>query len=349
MLALFLPVGILLGASLLILSSVSAHLFLLQLIWIALGIGVLFLASFIDWSSVLRHRSVIVGIYLLAIALLTFVYLKGPVIRNAKSWIILGPVSFQPVELAKIALILLYASYFSRQHLSVGRLKHIATSFLYFIIPAILVALQPNLGSAIVLFGLWYGTLLVSGLPLRRIMASILVFAVAGVLLWSFGLKDYQRKRIEGFFEPNKNTLGVNYNVTQSKIAFGSGGFWGKGYKQGSQVQLGFLSVPESDFVLAAFTEEWGLFGAFVVILSFGFLLYKIAKIAVAADHNFEKYICLGGIIIFATQFFINSASETGLIPVIGLTFPFLSYGGSSLITNFFILSMIESVRRKSV
>src|SRR5262249_40983474 len=150
-----------------------------------------YLASFIDWSAVLEHRGVIITIYILAIALLIFVYLKGPVIRNAKSWIIVGPVGFQPVELAKIALVLLYASYFSRRHLSVGRLKHIAVSFLYFIIPAILVALQPNLGSALVLFGLWYGTLLVSGLPLRRILASFLVFIIAGVLLWSFGFKDY--------------------------------------------------------------------------------------------------------------------------------------------------------------
>jgi rod shape determining protein RodA len=347
MLSLFIPVGIILAASLAILSSVSTHLFLLQLAWIGVGVAVLALFYFVDWGSLLSYRWAIIGLYIISTLLLVLVYLKGPLIRNAKSWLILGPFSFQPVELAKIALILLFANYFSRRHISIGRWKYVSASFLFFIIPAGLVALQPNLGSAVVLFGLWYGTLLVSGLPLRRVLLSLLILATAAIVMWNFGLKGYQRQRIEAFLYPNRDTLGVNYNVTQSKIAIGSGGFWGKGYKQGTQTQLGFLSVPESDFVLAAFIEEWGFFGALVVIIAFAVLIFRIIGIASAAERNFEKYICLGAAIMFTLQFLINAASATGLLPVVGIPFPFLSYGGSGLLANFVVLSLVDFVRRR--
>jgi rod shape determining protein RodA len=347
MLKLFIPVGIILAASLAIISSISTSLFLLQLAWVGVGIFILALFYFVDWGALLSYRSAIIALYIFSIALLLFVYLKGPVVRNAASWLLIGPFSFQPIELMKIALILLYANYFSRRHISIGRWKYVTGSFIFFIIPAILVALQPNLGSAIILFGLWYGTLLVSGLPLRRVLASLGIFLIAAVLLWNFGLKDYQRRRIEGFLYPNRDTLGINYNATQSRIALGSGGFWGKGYKQGSQTQLGFLSVPESDFAFAAFVEEWGFFGALVILSAFGFLIFYILSIAAGAERNFEKYICIGVAIMFSTQFFINSASVTGLFPVIGVPFPFLSYGGSALMMNFVALSLVDFVRRR--
>jgi len=348
MLKLFIPVGIILTASLAILSSISTELFLLQLSWIGLGALLLGVFYFLDWGAILSYRWAIVALYVFSIGLLVFVYLQGPIIRNAASWIIVGPFSFQPIELMKIALILLYANYFSRRHISIGRWKYVTGSFIYFIIPAILVALQPNLGSAVILFGLWYGTLLVSGLPLKRVAASLAIFLVAGALLWNFGLQDYQRRRIEGFLYPNRDTLGINYNAIQSRIALGSGGFWGKGYKQGSQTQLGFLSVPESDFAFAAFAEEWGFFGVLVVLTAFGFLIFYILGIAAGAERNFEKYICLGVAIMFTTQMFINSASVTGLFPVIGVPFPFLSYGGSGLLMNFVALSLVDFVRRRN-
>lgn len=347
MLKLFIPVGIILTASLATISSISTSLFLQQLAWVGVGVLTLAIFYFVDWGALLSYRSAIIALYIFSIALLVFVYLKGPVVRNAASWLLIGPFSFQPIELMKIALILLYANYFSRRHISIGRWKYVTGSFIFFIIPAILVALQPNLGSAIILFGLWYGTLLVSGLPLRRVLASLGIFLVAGVLLWNFGLKDYQRRRIEGFLYPNRDTLGINYNATQSRIALGSGGFWGKGYKQGSQTQLGFLSVPESDFAFAAFVEEWGFFGALVMLGALGFLIFYILGIAAGAERNFEKYICIGVAIMFSTQFFINSASVTGLFPVIGVPFPFLSYGGSALLMNFVALSLVDFVRRR--
>jgi len=345
--SLFIPVGIVIAAGLVTLSSVSAHFFWLQLIWVAVGAGLVVLFYFVDWRVILNYRWVIGGLYALTVILLVFVYLHGPTIRNIRSWVVLGPFNFQPVELAKVALILLYASYFSRRHLSIARWRNILMSLLLFVIPAVLTVLEPELGSALVLFGIWFGFLLLSGLPPRRVFVALIIFVVIGFLVWSFVLKDFHRARIVGFLYPESNSLGVNYSAIQSKIAIGSAGFWGKGYAQGTQTQLGFLTEPQSDFVLAAFIEEWGSFGGFIVVLAFLFLLYGILKIGAGADRNFEKFICLGAAVVFGMQFFLNAGSALGLIPVIGITFPFLSYGGSSLFASFLLLAVVNAIGKK--
>jgi len=345
--SLFVAVGVLITASLVVLSSVSAHLFLLQLVWVLLGAGIILLFLFVDWHFLINYRWVIGGIYLLAILLLVFVYFKGPLIRNVRSWIVWGPFNFQPVELAKVALILLYASYFSRRHLGIARWKNIIGSFIFFAVPAGLTAIQPDLGSVLVLFGIWFGFLLVSGLPRRRIIVSLIIFAIAGFFIWSNLLKDYQRERVVGFFYPEKNSMGINYSVIQSKIAIGSAGFLGKGYGQGSQTQLGFLTEPASDFILAALIEEWGIIGGLVVVAAFLFMIFQILKIGALAERNFEKFICLGVAVVFGVHFLLNTCSELGLMPVIGVTLPFLSYGGSSILTNFFLLAIVNAIRRQ--
>lgn len=347
MLALFLPVGILIGAGLITISAISLNLFLLQLIWIAIGVAVILVFIFIDWRFILNYRWLIGGLYALSAFLLLLVLASGPVIRNTRSWIVFGPFRFQPVELTKVALILLFANYFSRRHLSIARWKNILTSFAFFAVPAILTALQPDLGSAFVLFGIWFCFLLLSGLPRRRVLAAVAGFLLVGFLIWSYVLKDYQRARVVGIFYPERNALGINYGVTQSKIAIGSAGFWGKGFRQGTQTQLGFLPEAATDFPLAAFVEEWGALGGLIVIGAFLFLVFQILQIGSRAQRNFEKFVCLGGAVVFGLQFLLNAGSELGLTPVIGITFPFLSYGGSSLAANFFILSLINAVRRQ--
>lgn len=345
---LFLPVFILTAASLAALSSISLHLFWLELVWISLGAGFVFLFVFVDWRSLLNHRWIINAIYGLAAVLLVLVYFHGPLIRNVRSWLSFGLFNFEPVELAKIALILLYAEYFSRRHLSIARWKTILTSFIFFVVPAGLTVLQPDLGSAIVLFGIWFGFLLASGLPWRRIFIAAVALTVAGVIMWTYVLRDYQRARVTGFLYPERNVLGVNYSVTQSKIAIGSSGFWGKGYRQGSELQLGFLTEPSSDFILAAFIEEWGLLGGALVVGSFLWLIYGVLTAGAVADRNFEKFICLGAAMVWGVHFLLNAGSGLGLTPVVGVTFPFLSYGGSSTVTNFFLLSIVYAIKRRT-
>ena len=348
MLALFLPVGIILAASLLILSAVSFHFFVLQVIWIVLGVALLVASFFVDIRAIFNAPWVVWGVYWLALALMGLALIASPVIRNTHSWLVLGPFSIQPVEIMKVALILLYALYFSRRHLAIARWKNILTSFLFFIVPAAIAVKLPDLGSAVIFFSIWFGFLLLLGLPWRRMVIAILVLLLAAGFIWTYVLKGYHRARIIGFLDPNANALGINYSVTQSKIAIGSAGLWGAGYGQGTQAQLGFLSEPSEDFVFAALIEEWGVAGGIVVVAAFILLIFELLRIGARADENFEKFICLGTAMMLGVQFLLNTGSTTGLLPVVGVTFPFLSYGGTSLLMNFFTLSVVNSIRRTS-
>ncbi len=338
------PLLVLTVASLTVLSSVSRHLFLLQCVWFALGWSIVLLFRFFDWRGIVRHEWCIWGLYGGAVLLLFLGFFVSPVIRNTRSWLVLGPFNVQPVELAKVGLILAYAAYFSRRHFGIARWNYIFTSFVLFALPAAFVALQPDLGSMLILFGVWFGVLLFSGLPPRRVLAAFLAFAVVGILGWHFGLKDYQRARIRGVFYPEEHALTVNYSVTQSKIAIGSAGFFGKGYGQGTQTQLGFLTEPANDFVLAALIEEWGIVGGFLALIAFLSLLFGIFRVGMDARHNFEKLVALGTSILFLTHFIVNAGSAVGFFPVVGVTFPFLSYGGSSILTDSFLLAIINAI-----
>lgn len=348
MAAILVPLGILVGMGLLVLASVSAHFFSLQLLW--MFFGVLFLAFFLffDWRTLLNYRWVLFGLYGFVILLLLLTHFTAPVIRNTRSWLVLGPFQFQPVELAKIALILVYANYFSRRHLAIARIKYIVVSFVLFLLPATLIMMQPDLGSTSILFGIWAGFLLVSGLPRRWIVLAGILFLIFGAVGWKFVLHDYQRERILGVIYPEKNVLGINYSVAQSKIAIGSAGFFGKGFGQGPQTQLGFLTEPEGDFVFAALVEEWGILGGLVVIGAFFALIWNTLRVAIRADQNFEKFICIGAAVMFLFQFIVNVGTAIGLVPVVGVTLPFVSYGGSSLLTNFLLMGIIVSIARRT-
>ncbi len=344
---LFLPFGVVFVAGLVAISSISVHLFLLQSLWALFGFALIGVFIVVDWRVVLNYRWFIWGLYGLSIILLAAA-LTAPIIRNTRSWIVIGSATFQPVEMVKIALILVYAQYFSRRHVAVARWRNILGSLALFALPATLVMLQPDLGSTVVLFGVWFGFLLVSGLPRRRVMLALGVFMIVGAIGWQYGLENYQRDRIMAIFYPEKNVLTVNYSVIQSKIAIGSAGLWGKGYGQGSQTQLGFLSEPENDFILPAFVEEWGLLAGIVIIGAFIALVINTLRVGMRAQHNFEKFICLGAAIVWGIHFVLNAGSSIGILPVIGVPFPFLSYGGSNLLMNFFLLGIINAIRRSS-
>lgn len=333
---------------LVVLSGISSHVFYLQSAWVAMASVILLSSVFISWRPILSQKTVVWGIYGFIVALLLIAYFTSPVIRNTRSWIMLGPLGFQPVEFAKIALILVYAHYFSRRHLAVARWKNIFISFLLFVLPAGITLLLPDLGSAMILFGIWFGFLLVSGLPRQRVVAAFAVFAIIGIIGWNFALEKYQKDRIRGVFYPEENVLTVNYSVIQAKIAIGSAGFWGKGYGQGSQTQLGFLTEPTNDFILAAAVEEWGLAVGIAIIGSLLALIWNILKIGIYSRANFEKFLALGTAMVLGLHFIINAGSTIGLLPVVGVPFPFLSSGGSNLLTSSFLLAIINSIARRA-
>ena len=162
--------------------------------------------------------------------------------------------------------------------------------------------------------------------------------------MWQSILEDYQKERILGTLFPERDVLGINYSVSQSKIAIGSAGFFGKGFSQGTQTQLGFLPEAQTDFIFASLIEEWGLLGGMLIIVAFLVLIFRIIKIGLASDNNFNRFFCLGAIVLFGSQFILNIGSNLGITPVIGVTFPFLSYGGSSVLVNLILIGIVQSI-----
>ena len=182
---------------------------------------------------------------------------------------------------------------------------------------------------------------------MKHIVIGLLILSTVVVWSWFSFLQGYQKERIIGLFNPEYDPLGVNYNVIQAKIAIGSAGFLGKGYGQGTQVQLGFLPEAPTDFILAALIEEWGLLGGLILIGLFFMLLFRIIRIGSLAKNNFPKLLCLGTVILFILHFIVNVGSNIGLLPVIGVPFPFLSYGGSNLLTSAALIGIVQSIANR--
>ncbi len=334
----------LIAAGLVSLASSRPDLFWKQLLFAAIGIVIATLFIFLNWQSYANHRGAVFGLYLFSIVLLVLAGFFAPSIRGTRGWLIIGDLHFQVSEFAKLALIVVFAKFFSRKNIGIAKFSNLLGSFIYFVIPAGLVALQPDFGSALVLFCIWFGFLLVSGIKYRHLVISLIIFSILGAMMWGFVLKDYQKDRVLGLLFPGRDPLGANYNVIQAKIAIGSAGIFGKGFGQGSQVRLGFLPEASTDFIFAAFVEEWGLLAGFILIGVFAFLILRIIRIGLDADTNFGRFVCLGAVILFVVQFIFNVGSNLGLTPVIGVTFPFLSYGGSSLLTDLMFVGIIQSV-----
>ncbi len=339
-----LTIFILMGASLISLASSNRELFYKQLLWYLIGFVLLVIIVWFDWRPYINYRGVIFSLYFLLILLLIATYFLAPTIRGTKGWLPLGPFSLQVSELAKLVLIIFFAHFFSRKHIGIGRVSVLITSFIYFSIPGFFIALQPDFGSVLILFCLWFGFLLASGIKYRHLIIALIIFSILGIIAWQGVLKDYQKERVLGFFFPERDPLGINYSVIQSKIAIGSAGLFGKGFQQGAQAQLGFLPEAQTDFIFAAFVEEWGLLMGLIIILVFASLILGIVKIGFTADNNFGRFVCLGTAILLIVQFIFNIGSNLGLTPVVGITLPFLSYGGSSLLTNLILIGMIQAI-----
>ncbi len=338
------PLGFIMAASLVSLYSTSPIFFWRQLSWYSIGLFVMFVFTCFDWRSFANYRNAIFSLYGVSILLLVVVGFFSPAIRGVRGWIVFGPVQFQAVEAAKFSLIVLYANFFRKRGTSSVRSSDILKSFAFFVLPAALVALQPDFGSMLTLFGIWFGFLLVSGLRWRHILIFAAAAAVLGLILWNGILADYQKQRIVGVFYPESDPLGVNYSVIQAKIAVGSAGLFGKGFGRGTQTQLGFLTEPQTDFIFSAFVEEWGILGSALLLAAFVLLILRILKIGAESGNKFGQFVALGTAILFSVQFLLNVGSNLGITPVIGVTFPFLSYGGSSVLTNFALIGIISSI-----
>ena len=343
-LKLLLSIGSLILMGLLVLASSGGDLVIKQLIWLIPAVFLLVGLPLLNIKALLSYRWVFSSFYFLILILLVVTYFVAPVIGGAKSWITLGSFQIQPSEFMKAALIILLSSFFAVKHVAIGRLRIILSSFLYALIPFMLILIQPDLGTALVIFGVWFGFLLVSGIRRKHLLITLLVLTVVGFIGWNFVLEGYQKARIVGLFSPEADPLGINYSTIQSKIAIGSGGIWGKGFGQGTQAHLGFLPAAHTDFIFSAFVEEWGLIGGALFLFAFGYLVYRTLVLGMESGNNFGRFLSLGTALMLLIHFIINIGSAIGMLPVIGVGLPLVSYGGSNLLTTTLLLGIIQGV-----
>ena len=316
-----------------------------QIIFFVVGFILMIVLSFFDWRGFRENPYFILVLYFVCLLFLLGLFFFAPEIRGVKSWYKIGAISLDPIALTTIILAILLAKYFSMRHIEMYKLSHILLSGFYVLLPVILIFFQPDLGSVLILIALWIGLLIVSGIKLNHFLILALCGLLILVLSWSFLLKDYQKERIVSFVRPQVEVLGINWSQTQSKIAIGSGGIFGQGLGQGSQTQYGFLSEPHTDFIFAVIAEEFGLIGVFILIFLFIVLIWRIMKIAIFSKSNFPRLFASGIAIILFSQIFIHIGMNLGILPVIGISLPFVSYGGSNLIAIFIGLGILQSIK----
>jgi rod shape determining protein RodA len=339
--ALIIPVLFILIAGLLTMSSFQGHdsYFWKQGIWILVALSVFGVAALFEYRF-LKQTRVVVSIYALLLGVLSLLFVLGHISKGAQSWFNFGGLSFQPADLMKLGLIIVLAKYFSRRHVEIANIRHIIISGIYAFIPFALVALQPDFGSAMVLFAIWFGMVLVSGISKKHLFAVFAILIVTFSLAWKLVFKPYQKARIMNFIYPLQDIRGTGYNAYQSTIAVGSGGLYGKGIGYGTQSRLNFLPEYKTDFIFAAYAEEWGFIGAILLLLFFFIIIYKLATYALVADSTFEALFTYGVLIWFLTHIVINIGMNIGIMPVTGIPLPLMSYGGSHLMAEALALGM---------
>ena len=325
-----------------------------QIIFAVLGFVVILGVAAIDyhlWSSVSR------SMYLTTAILLAILYVIGSTLFGSARWFTVGLILIQPSEIAKIVLILVLADYFTRNQEKLGDIRFILRSLALTLGIVIWVLLQPNLSTSIVMMVLWFALLWAAGLPVKYLVLfgvfGITTLAVAfPVLIEVKVIQQYQLDRIFNFLFPNTNaSYGDIYNIQQALISIGSGGWFGKGYGHGTQTQLRFLKVRHSDYIFAAMAEEFGFIGTVLVILVLVFVIWRILRAARLSRDTFGGLICYGVATLITFQAFVNIGVNLNLLPATGLTFPLVSYGGSSLLSVLLGIGLVESVilRHKSL
>lgn len=345
MASVFLLVGIGL-VSLFSLAGVSAFpFFRRQIVWVGVGIACLVAASFVDFRIFRTQSAVVLLCYGASVVLLALILIAGAKIRGIHAWLSVGGVSFQPVEFTKLALVILLAKFFSKRHREIYRVRHLIVSGAYVLLPALLVLIQPDLGSAIVLVAVWIATVLFSGIKVRHFFSLLIVGGILALIGWHFVLLPYQQSRIISFADPYRDPRGAGYQMIQSMIAVGSGRVWGKGLGYGSQSHLHFLPEPQTDFIFAAYAEEWGYAGTAILLFLVFATVFKIVRIGIRAEDNFSRLFTLGFSALIFTQSFIHIGMNMGILPITGLTLPFVSYGGSSIVMFFTGIGIVQNIK----
>jgi len=312
-----------------------------QLVFSGIGIALMLVASFFDYRALKNYTGIL---YVFACFILVAVLYSGSLIRGTSSWFSFGFFNFQPAEFVKIIAIIILAKYLSQPANLSGDLKKIIVSGIYLSLPVLLIIFQPDFGSALVIIFVWFAMLFITGINKKYLALILILGLLFSALSWSYFLKDYQKDRIITFVNPQSDPRGAGYNVIQSIIAVGSGEIWGKGLGRGSQSQLNFLPEKHTDFIFAVVAEEMGFIGILLVLGFFGIIFYRFFYIIKESQDNFGKLLVLGTAFMLMFHIVVNAGMNMGIMPVTGIPLPFVSYGGSSLISMLIMLGLTQSV-----
>jgi rod shape determining protein RodA len=314
-----------------------------QLAWFGVGMMALVVVASIDYRRLVQMAPLI---YVFGIGTLIAVFLLGRTVSGARRWLFVGPVSVQPSELFKLCFVLMAVWLLSsRWAQPVGKATLVMAAPLA-LVPAALILKQPDLGTALLLFPVLMALMVAAGLPMRILGGLVLAGVAAAPVAW-FALKEYQRERILVFMDPLRDPLGTAYNVIQAKIAIGSGQLLGKGVAGATQSRLAFLPERHTDFIFAVFAETWGFVGCLVLLTCYALLLLRGFDIAASTREPVGRLVALGVTTLVATQVLVNVGMVTGLLPVVGIPLPFMSYGGSSMVVSMMALGLLLSVRMR--
>ncbi len=327
-------------------NQIQAHpthnLFIRQLVWLCAGFTLMFCSLLGDYQQLKR---VSLWLYLLALFLLIAVLLIGKDVNGSKRWLELGGFQFQPSEFMKITIVIYLASYFSSQEASpYPNLKKLAPPLLFILIPVLVILAQPDLGTAITIMAISATIIFFVGIRWQYIISGVLLIVPLIYPVWEHVLKPYQKRRILILLRPDLDPLGAGYHIRQSKIAIGSGMLWGKGFLNGTQNKLHFLPEKHTDFIFSVWAEEWGFVGCFVLLTLFALLILLCLRVARRSKDRYGSLLVVGMTALVLWQVLINIGMVIGLLPVVGITLPFVSYGGSSLIALCLAIGLIENV-----
>lgn len=322
-------------------SPVNRHL-----LYALIGVALLLLVARVDYHTFNYWSPVI---YVVTLAVLGAVLFSGESVYGARRWLDSPLVLIQPSELAKTGILIVLAQYFATHQASIRSPRTTLTSLGIMSVPLGLVFIQPDLGTSVVFGAIWFGMAVVAGTPLLHFVVLGLAGMVAAPLAFQFLLKTYQQERLFLFLNPAQDPLGAGYNMLQSEISVGSGGLLGKGFLNGTQTQLHYLRIQKTDFIFSVIGEELGFVGALLLFALFALLLFRVLRSASLAPDSFGRLIATGVAMSILFQVFINIGVNIRLLPVTGIPLPFISYGGSSLISTLLALGLVQSVtmRRK--
>jgi rod shape determining protein RodA len=328
-------------------TEAPSHFYLNQILWLAIAIMTLVICAGFDYTWLSR---ITVPLYVIGLVSLLLVLIVGKTGMGARRWLQIGPLNIQPSEFFKIIFIVIFTQYVATMKGRMDLIDIVKAIAIFLIAPVALIIKEPDLGSALILVIIFFSILLMRGVYKKALVIIFVIGIISapflGKIVWG-QLKDYQKNRLVAFVKPQVDPSGIGYQIEQSKITIGSGRFLGKGYMKGTQGPFRFLPEKHTDFIFSVFAEEWGFLGCTVILIAYLILLMRGIDTALRAKDSFGRLMAFSIVLMFLIYFVINVGMTVGMMPVVGVPLPFMSYGGTALVSNFAAAGLLINVRMR--